>query len=178
MKVAVLEEYDMNQWVQFGKWDIVTRWFLWAPVMEYGVADKSPIFPSLSDGKLLHWRLMTSCVSSNSACLLAVRLLSPLLSMLWDAIFERESWGRWFPSNYYPNGYFQTCTVWKFHPVSIQQMRGYKLSRTCPPRQQRAVGAFSRPFSRRHQSSRGRRAPKKRYLPHFYDDGSIGSMSL
>ena len=29
---------------------------------------------------------------------------------------------------YYPNGYFQTCTVWKFHPVSIQQMRGYKLS--------------------------------------------------
>ena len=81
-----------------------------------------------------------------------------------------------FPSN--SNGYFQTCTVWKFHPVSIQQMRGYKLSRTCPPRQQRAVGAFSRPFSRRHQSTRGRRAPKKRYLPHFYDDGSIGSMSL
>ena len=33
-----------------------------------------------------------------------------------------------FPSN--SNGYFQTCTVWKFHPVSllsIQQMRGYKL---------------------------------------------------
>ena len=57
-------------------------------------------------------------------------------------------------------------------------MRGYKLSRTCPPRQQRAVGAFSRPFSRRDHRVGGRRAPKKRYLPHFYDDGSIGSMSL
>ena len=68
MKVAVLEEYDMNQWVQFGKWDIVTRWFLWAPVMEYGVADKSPIFPSLSDGKLLHWRLMTSCRAILRVC--------------------------------------------------------------------------------------------------------------
>ena len=36
---------------------------------------------------------------------------------------------------YYPNGYFQTCTVWKFHPVSIQQMRGYKLSHmsSAPP---------------------------------------------
>ena len=128
----------------------------------YGVWSgwQKPNFP-----KFVWWETVAleadDLVSSNSACLLAVRLLSPLLSMLWDAIFERESWGRWFPSNYYPNGYFQTCTVWKFHPVSIQQMRGYKLSRTCPPRQQRAVGAFSRPFSRRDHRVGGRRAPQK-----------------
>ena len=67
--------------------ETLLAWFLWAPVM----ADKSPIFPSLSDGKLLHWRLMTSCRSR--FCVSAP--FTP-----WDAIFERESWGRWFPSNY------------------------------------------------------------------------------
>ena len=36
--------------------------------MVYGVADKSPIFPSLSDGKLLHWRLMTSCRAILRVC--------------------------------------------------------------------------------------------------------------
>ena len=49
---------------------------------------------------------------------------------------------------YYPNGYFQTCTVWKFHPVSLFNKCVVINSRTCPTRQQRDVGAFSRPFSR------------------------------
>ena len=110
MKVAVLEEYDMNQWVQFGKWDIVTRWFLWAPVMEYGVADKSPIFPSLSDGKLLHWRLMTSCRAILRVCSLfasfhrccrcyGMRFLRGRVEVV-DSLATTP---------YYPSGYFQTC---------------------------------------------------------------------
>ena len=146
--------------------ETLLAWFLWAPVM----ADKSPIFPSLSDGKLLHWRLMTSCRSR--FCVSAP--FTP-----WDAIFERESWGRWFPSNYYPNGYFQTCTVWKFHPVSIQQMRGYKLSHMSSQTTTGCRGFFAPIFTVvAIIGPIAKKSPKKRYVSKFMMMGQLAKLAV
>ena len=68
---------------------------------------------------------------------------------------------------YYPNGYFQTCTVWKFHPVSIQQMRGYKLSHMSSQTTTGCRGFFAPIFTSR-SSSRRKKSPPKNGICHTF----------
>ena len=124
------------------------------------MADKSPIFPSLSDGKLLHWRLMTSCRAILRVCSLfasfhrccrcyGMRFLRGRVEVVDSlATTTRMVISRHVQSGNFTPSLFNKCVVIN--------------SRTCPPRQQRAVGAFSRPFSPslRSLDPWRRRAPK------------------
>ena len=80
---------------------------------------------------------------------------------------------------YYPNGYFQTCTVWKFHPVSIQQMRGYKLSHMSSQTTTSCRGFFAPIFTVvAIIGPVAKKSPKKRYVSNFMMMGQLAGLPV